>query len=140
MLLIDCPYCGVARPEIEFAYGGEAHIARPADPSAVTDKDWASIDEPWRRLLIRLFVSACMLEDGTKSQPQGLMADKSIVIDLRNIALITSYGADVARLMLLARFGHDLRDKYKLPAIPLMVSRRQQTSPKSRKPSATQLP
>ena len=34
MLLIDCPYCGMARPEIEFAYGGEAHIARPADPSA----------------------------------------------------------------------------------------------------------
>ena len=38
MLLIDCPYCGMARPEIEFAYGGEAHIARPADPSAVTDE------------------------------------------------------------------------------------------------------
>jgi sarcosine oxidase, subunit delta len=42
MLLIDCPYCGIARPEIEFAYGGEAHIARPADPSAVTDEDWAN--------------------------------------------------------------------------------------------------
>ena len=41
MLLIDCPYCGMARPEIEFAYGGEAHIARPADPSAVTDEDWS---------------------------------------------------------------------------------------------------
>ncbi len=32
MLLIPCPYCG-ERPEIEFSYGGEAHIARPADPS-----------------------------------------------------------------------------------------------------------
>ena len=40
MLLIDCPYCG-KRPEIEFAYGGEAHIARPADPSALTDEQWA---------------------------------------------------------------------------------------------------
>ena len=28
MLLIDCPYCG-KRPELEFAYGGQAHIARP---------------------------------------------------------------------------------------------------------------
>ena len=28
MLLIPCPYCG-PRPEIEFTYGGEAHIARP---------------------------------------------------------------------------------------------------------------
>ncbi len=41
MLLIDCPYCGMARPEIEFAYGGEAHIARPADPSALSDEEWA---------------------------------------------------------------------------------------------------
>jgi sarcosine oxidase, subunit delta len=31
MLLIRCPYCG-ERPEIEFRYGGEAHIARPEKP------------------------------------------------------------------------------------------------------------
>ncbi|MFO1061925.1 MAG: sarcosine oxidase subunit delta [Dongiaceae bacterium] len=31
MLLITCPYCG-PRDEEEFSYGGEAHIARPADP------------------------------------------------------------------------------------------------------------
>ena len=42
MLLIACPYCGMERPEIEFAYGGEAHIARPADPSALTDAEWAN--------------------------------------------------------------------------------------------------
>jgi sarcosine oxidase subunit delta len=41
MLLIRCPYCG-ERPEPEFAYGGEAHIARPADPSSVSDDDWAA--------------------------------------------------------------------------------------------------
>ncbi len=40
MLLVPCPYCG-ARPEIEFRYGGEAHIARPADPAAVSDEAWA---------------------------------------------------------------------------------------------------
>ena len=33
MLLINCPYCDDALPELEFAYAGEAHIARPADPS-----------------------------------------------------------------------------------------------------------
>src|SRR5258708_4524326 len=27
MLLIACPYCG-ERPEIEFSYGGQAHLAR----------------------------------------------------------------------------------------------------------------
>ena len=40
MLLIPCPYCG-QRPEIEFRYGGEAHIARPADPGAIDDEAWA---------------------------------------------------------------------------------------------------
>jgi sarcosine oxidase subunit delta len=40
MLLLRCPYCG-PRPEIEFRYGGEAHIARPADPSKVDDAAWA---------------------------------------------------------------------------------------------------
>ena len=33
MLLIPCPWCG-PRPENEFRHGGEAHIARPADPAA----------------------------------------------------------------------------------------------------------
>ena len=28
MLLIPCPICG-PRPELEFRYGGEAHVARP---------------------------------------------------------------------------------------------------------------
>jgi sarcosine oxidase subunit delta len=41
MLLIECPYCGVERPELEFHCGGEAHIARPADPSSQTDEEWA---------------------------------------------------------------------------------------------------
>jgi sarcosine oxidase, subunit delta len=40
MMLIHCPYCEEKRPEIEFAYGGEAHIARPIDPSAQTDPEW----------------------------------------------------------------------------------------------------
>ncbi len=41
MLLIECPCCGEARPEIEFRYGGEAHIARAAEPSRVDDAGWA---------------------------------------------------------------------------------------------------
>ena len=41
MLLIPCPHCG-DRPEIEFAYGGEAGIARPSDPSALDDAAWAA--------------------------------------------------------------------------------------------------
>jgi sarcosine oxidase subunit delta len=40
MLLIPCPFCG-PRPELEFRYGGQAHIARPENPAAVSDDDWA---------------------------------------------------------------------------------------------------
>ncbi|WP_350334908.1 sarcosine oxidase subunit delta [Coralliovum pocilloporae] len=40
MLLIKCPWCG-ERDEIEFRYGHEAHIARPEDPEALDDKEWA---------------------------------------------------------------------------------------------------
>ena len=40
MLLIPCPWCG-PRDEIEFRYGGEAHIVRPGDPAALDDALWA---------------------------------------------------------------------------------------------------
>lgn len=40
MLNIDCPFCG-ARPETEFGYGGQAHVAYPDDPWALTDEEWA---------------------------------------------------------------------------------------------------
>ena len=40
MLLISCPFCG-PRAETEFAYGHEAHIARPADPAKLSDAEWA---------------------------------------------------------------------------------------------------
>ena len=40
MLLIDCPYCG-KRPELEFSYGGQAHLARPRRPADLTDAQWA---------------------------------------------------------------------------------------------------
>ena len=41
MLLIPCPYCRMERPELEFRYGGEAHVARPANPGVVNDADCA---------------------------------------------------------------------------------------------------
>jgi sarcosine oxidase subunit delta len=40
MLLIACPYCG-ARPELEFVYGGQAHLARAQDPAALDAQAWA---------------------------------------------------------------------------------------------------
>ena len=38
MLLIACPYCG-ARDETEFAYGGDATVARP-DPARADAAAW----------------------------------------------------------------------------------------------------
>ena len=38
MLLINCPYCGEERPELEFRNTGEAHIARPANIAEVDDE------------------------------------------------------------------------------------------------------
>lgn len=40
MLLIECPWCG-PRAETEYSCGGEAGIARPRDPQAVSDAEWA---------------------------------------------------------------------------------------------------
>ena len=40
MLLIRCPWCG-PRDEIEFRYGGQAHLEYPAEPEALTDAEWA---------------------------------------------------------------------------------------------------
>ena len=41
MLRIECPWCG-PRDEVEFKYGGQAHVAYPADPEATDDATWAS--------------------------------------------------------------------------------------------------
>lgn len=40
MLLVDCPECG-PRDETEFRYGGEAHVAYPADSMDLSDAQWA---------------------------------------------------------------------------------------------------
>ncbi len=40
MLMIQCPYCGT-RTEDEFGYGGQAHVAYPQDPDALSDQEWA---------------------------------------------------------------------------------------------------
>jgi sarcosine oxidase subunit delta len=40
MQLIECPYCG-PREEIEYHYGGQAHVAYPAEPAWLSDAEWA---------------------------------------------------------------------------------------------------
>ena len=40
MLQIECPRCGL-RDETEYHYGGQAHVAYPEDPAALSDEEWA---------------------------------------------------------------------------------------------------
>ena len=40
MLLISCPWCG-PREETEFHYGGQAHVAYPANPLELDHATWA---------------------------------------------------------------------------------------------------
>ena len=40
MQLIRCPWCG-PREEVEYHYGGQAHVPLPDDPAALTDAQWA---------------------------------------------------------------------------------------------------
>ncbi len=39
MMLIKCPWCG-ERAQIEFNYGGDGTVERPADPQSVSDEAW----------------------------------------------------------------------------------------------------
>lgn len=39
MQLISCPYCG-PREEVEFHYGGQAHLAYPEKAYSLTDEQW----------------------------------------------------------------------------------------------------
>lgn len=41
MLSIDCPCCG-PRDEVEFRYGGQSHVRRPAMSEQVSDEAWAA--------------------------------------------------------------------------------------------------
>ncbi len=41
MFEIFCPHCEEHRDQEEFHPVGQAHIARPADPDACTDEEWA---------------------------------------------------------------------------------------------------
>ena len=56
MQLIECPHCG-PREEVEFHYGGEAGVAYPAEPAALSDEEWG------RYVFVR-------------ANPKGLLAER----------------------------------------------------------------
>jgi sarcosine oxidase subunit alpha len=42
VLLIPCPWCG-PRDEVEYRYGGQAHVAYPDAPDELDDAAWADV-------------------------------------------------------------------------------------------------
>ena len=44
MQLIECPWCG-PREETEFHYGGQAHVAYPEGPAALTDEQIVELSQ-----------------------------------------------------------------------------------------------
>ncbi len=88
MLLIDCPHCG-PRPELEFAYGGQAHIARPVQPAELDDEAWGA----------HLYV---------RDNPKGVHAERwrhlhgcarffNVLRDTRDDRILATYKAGEAR-------------------------------------------
>ena len=79
-----------------------------------SDAIWRdTIIEPWRRMLIRLFVIAHAIAAIRTSQATQL--DHKYASDLCDVLIIAGHNTETARLMLAARFGEDLKGPYMAP-------------------------
>ena len=94
------------------------------------DPDWREkITEPWRRFLIRLFVTGRVVSFLPTMASTGL--DDPEICDLRDVLVMAGNSTPVALLMLRARFEEDLAGRYTkppgmaiLPRVPSSLPRR----------------
>lgn len=91
---------------------GQSAIRDYWEPRWAND-EWNSVSESWKRLLIRLFVSARVLTSGNARSKESLLHDESVVTVLRDILLMATQDSAVARLMLWGRFGDDLLERFR---------------------------
>jgi sarcosine oxidase, subunit delta len=89
MLLVHCPYCDETLPELEFTYGGEAHIARPENPADKTDDEWRDF------LFIRTNVKGPHFERWRHAHGCGRFFNA--VRDTVSDRFLTTYKADAPR-------------------------------------------
>jgi len=80
-----------------------------ADPK----DELAHKQEPWRRLLVRLFVAAKLLSSPGHSGAPDLLNDDSALINLRDILLMATNDAGVALHMLASWFRAELPEPYR---------------------------
>ena len=85
MLLIHCPYCDDTLPELEFAYAGEAHIARPADPMSLSDEEWRDFLADVAELGMTIEVTELDVNDARLPATEGVRDAAVAHIDLRRL-------------------------------------------------------
>lgn len=90
---------------------GTSVIHTDWEPKWISD-EWKRVREPWRRLLIRIFVAAKMLQSTTGKMGVCLLDDDSTVRNLRDILVMGTRDSGVARLMLSTYFGSDLSERF----------------------------
>jgi hypothetical protein len=72
---------------------------------AWTSPEWARVQDPWRRLLVRIFIASRICTDKS-------LLSEATVTDLRNVIIMSTLDPDVARQMLFDRFGKDQLHPY----------------------------
>jgi hypothetical protein len=81
-----------------------------------SDDQWERVvQESWRRFLVRLFVVGSLISHQARSTSTKLSVEE-VIDDLRDVMIMATRSASVAKLMLEARFGDDLSSPYRASA------------------------
>jgi len=80
------------------------------------DSGWQIVQEPWRRLLVRMYVTGSVIRSLGNSANSG-SDDDSMIADLRDVMIMASRSSRIARAMLVTRFGSELDGVYTPPPL-----------------------
>lgn len=81
-----------------------------------SDPQWERVcQESWRRFLVRLFAVGSLISHQARSV-SAKPAVEEVIDDLRDVMIMATRSASVAKLMLQDRFGDDLSSPYRRPA------------------------
>ena len=151
MLLIRCPYCEMERPEVEFKYGGQAHLKR--EPQTATDEEWTDFlyfrDNPkgvhaerWRHAVGLRAVLQLPARHGERQDSRHLQGRRAAAVVALSLACSRRRRAQEVRQIAPDMFAPMYRDPnapaHKLPPPP--PPQRLRLSPCRRPPTAEKPP